>query len=397
MIHKTLLIDFERQFGDAPSRSYFAPGRINLIGDYTDFNGGYVLPAAIDIGTYFAVRANGTRTASVFSEAFGGPESIPLDALEQCRAEGRWRDYVAGVLVEFHKLGLAGEGLDIYVTNDLPQNSGLSSSASFTTGLAFLLNDLWMCGLDRLKLIHMAQNVENLFVGVQCGIMDQFAVMMGKAEHCIYLNCQTLDYELVPIRMDSHEFLITDSKVPRKLLGSEYNQRREECDAALRALRETRDLEFLCDATREEAEACDALKAIPKAYKRARHVVSENERVRQSHDALLRGDLERFGKFMHASHVSLRDDFEVSCPELDILVDAAMEVPGVLGSRMTGAGFGGCTVSLVATSAVPDFISKITQAYSAATPYKARVIRCHAGDAVNRLNQLAYVGELKAG
>lgn len=395
--YQSLFINFQKHFGAGPSRTYFSPGRVNLIGEYTDFNGGNVLPAAIDLGTYFAVRANGSRDINIFSEALRSQKSIPLDALAGHQAEGKWYDYIVGTLIEFHKLGLTGEGLDIYVANDLPQNSGLSSSASFTTGTAFLLNDLWICGLDRMALIHIAKNVENLFVGVQCGIMDQFTIAMGRAEHCVYLHCQSLDYELLPISMDGYEIVITDSRVPRKLVGSAYNQRREECDTALAILRQYRDLDYLCAASSADVEACDALKSVPEAHKRARHVVSENERVQQSAAALRRGDLKRFGELMLASHVSLRDDFEVSCPELDILVDAAMSVPGVLGSRMTGAGFGGCTVSLVATGSIPDFISATSQTYSSATPYKAQVIRCHVGDGVKRLDKQGVSGELKAG
>lgn len=382
----TLHANFRRQFGAEPSAIYFAPGRVNLIGEYTDFNGGHVLPAALDLGTYFAVRTNGAKSLQIYSEACEKQEAIEIESLQEHPANGTWRDYLAGTLVEFNKLGLSGGGLDIYIAADLPQQSGLSSSASLTTGLAFLLNDQWKSGLDRLALIHLAQDVENLFVGVQCGIMDQFVIAMGKAGHCVFLNCQSLDYDLVPLRMDGHEIVIVDSKVPRKLKSSAYNERREECDAGLAALRQTEKLEFLCGATSTQVESCDVLRSLPKAYKRARHVVSENERVKESHDALLRGDLALFGKMMHASHVSLRDDFEVSCPELDILVAAAMSVPGVLGSRMTGAGFGGCTVSLVASDAVTDFISKVTQSYAAATSYQAKAIRCHAGDGVKRLN-----------
>lgn len=397
MISETLATAFRQQFQADPSRTYFSPGRVNLIGEYTDFNGGYVLPAALNLGTYFAVRANGTRTLNVFSKSRENPESIRLEALENYPVNHTWRDYIVGTLVEFQKLGFSGEGLDVYIAADLPQSSGLSSSASLTMGLAYLLNDLWICGLDRLRLIQLAKNVENIFVGVQCGIMDQFVVAMGIANHCVMLNCDTLDYELLPLDTNGHEIIITDSNVPRKLANSAYNQRRAECDAALGALRQKHDIEFLCAATSVETEACDALKTMPDAYKRARHVVSENERVVLSHDALLAGDLERFGELMQASHASLRDDFEVSCPELDILVNAAMEVPGVLGSRMTGAGFGGCTVTLMATGAVKEYISHVRKTYSAATPYEARVFRCHTGDGVKRLDDHELSNELKAG
>ena len=389
MTQENLPANFQRHFGASPARYYFSPGRVNLIGEYTDFNGGYVMPAAIDLGTYYAVRPNGTRTVNVFSETLVEQTSISLDAVDNLSSEGAWHDYVVGTLQELSELNGAGEGLDIYVTSDLPQSSGLSSSASFTTGLAFLFNDSWGGGIERIELVHAARRVENDFVGVHCGIMDQFAVAMGKAEHCIYLHCQSLEYELVPVHMDGYDIVIADSRVPRRLAASAYNERRAECDAALAALRGIRDLECLVDASLDDVETCDALKALPLPHKRARHVVSENGRVQESVTALRGGDLERFGQLMQASHTSLRDDFEVSCPELDVLVDAAMRVPGVLGSRMTGAGFGGCTVSLVPTDTVADFIDSVRKAYSAATPYDARIFRTHAGDGVKRLDEKA--------
>jgi len=386
MNHQELLKGFEQRFGGGPSTSYFSPGRVNLIGEYTDFNGGYVLPAAVDLGTYYVARANGSKTINVYSDGPDETRSISLSATSEAQAQERWDDYVVGILREFADLGLTVEGMDIFVTSNLPQNSGLSSSASFTVGLAYLFNDAWGCGLDRLDLVKAAKRVENNFVGVQCGIMDQFAVAMGKADHCIYLHCQSLDFELVPANMHGHEIVIADSRVPRRLASSAYNDRRNECDTALETLRAGRDLDYLVAASLDEVESSAALRAQPLPYKRARHVVSENERVQDSVRALRDGDLQRFGELMQASHVSLRDDFEVSCRELDILVDAAMRAPGVLGSRMTGAGFGGCTVSLVAEGAVPDFISSVGREYAAATPYEARIFRARCGDGVGRLD-----------
>lgn len=381
----TLNAEFRQNFGSAPARSYFSPGRVNLIGEYTDFNGGNVMPAAIDLGTYFAARPNGTNTINVISESFEGAASLLLGNVDAYRREGQWHDYVKGALVEMNKAGAVCEGLDIYVDGDLPRNSGLSSSASFTVGILFLLNDMWNTGIERLAIVQMAKNVENLFIGLQCGIMDQFAVAMGQAERCVRLHCNSLDYQLVPLKLKDHEIVITDSRVPRKLTESAYNERREECDAALAALRQDLDIEFLCAASSNDVEACDALRSLDIPYRRATHVVSENERVIESVAALEEGNLERLGQVMQASHVSLRDDFQVSCPELDILVETAMSVPGVLGSRMTGAGFGGCTVSLVATSSVQNFVSTIRDKYAAATPYQADVIRCHPGDGVKRV------------
>ena len=386
MTQDALVKGFISRFGSTPARMFFSPGRVNLIGEYTDINGGYVLPAAIDLGTYYAVRPNDTRTLNIYSETLDDQKSIALDPSAEPAPEGSWQDYVVGLLYDFHKQGLDGGGLDIFVSSDLPQSSGLSSSASFTTGLAFLLNDCWDSGIERVELAQAARRVENDFVGVHCGIMDPFAVALGKAGHCIYLHCQSLEYDLVPINMEGYDIVIADTQVPRRLASSAYNDRRAECNAALQALRKLLDLDCLVEASGEDIEACEELKSMPLPCKRARHVVSENVRVEESVAAIRGGDLAHFGELMQASHASLRDDFEVSCPELDVLVDAAMRVPHVLGSRMTGAGFGGCTVSIVPTDTVTDFIDSVGKAYSDATPYEARIFRTHPGDGVKRLD-----------
>jgi len=386
--HDSLFNDFRAQFGGTPSKLFFSPGRVNLIGDHTDYNGGFVLPAAIHLGTYFAVRPNGSSTINAKSASFDGTASIPLAEIDQLRAGGGWTDYLEGTLVEFENRGALGEGLDMLIAGDLPQSSGLSSSASLTVGIAVVLNELWNLGIDKVTLVRLAQDVENHYVGLQCGIMDQFAVMMGMAGHAVFLHCDSLEFELVPVPRSGYEWLVTDSRVPRKLSRSAYNQRREECDAALAVLRDSRNMHTLSDATADEVERCPALQNLPVVQRRARHVVSENERVQASCEALRLGDFERFGTLMVASHASLRDDYEVSCPELDILVEAALSVPGVLGSRMTGAGFGGCTVSLVKANAVPDFIRTVEETYRASTPYEARVIRCTTADGARRLDKV---------
>jgi galactokinase len=386
MNYEQLNTDFRHQFGAAPSRLFFSPGRVNLIGEHTDYNGGSVMPAAIDLGTFFAARPNGSTRINIFSDAFGNRQSIDLSRVGQLTASGQWHDYVIGALREFAALKLRGDGLDIYVTGNLPRNSGLSSSASFTVGAIALLNDFWSGGLERLDMVHMAKSVENNFIGLQCGIMDQFAVTMGRAGHCIQLHCDSLAWSLVPLETKDFEIVITDSKVPRKLSESAYNQRRIECDGALSKLKAQFGVAYLCAATMENIRSCNALLASPIELKRARHVVSEDERVGLSARALARGDMAQFGELMVASHVSLRDDFEVSCPELDLLVDTALEVPGVVGSRMTGAGFGGCTVSLVATESIAEFTSRVCSTYAEKTSYVADVIRCQPGDGVKRLN-----------
>ena len=385
MNYEQLKTNFQHHFGKAPSYLYFSPGRVNLIGEHTDYNGGRVMPAAIDIGTYFAAEPNNSGSINIYSDAFGNRQSIRLGAIDQLAASGRWDDYVVGALREFAARGLGGDGVDICVTGNLPRNSGLSSSASFTVGVIALLNDFWNGNLERIDIVHMAKSVENNFIGLQCGIMDQFAVTMGRAGHCIQLHCESLEWSLVPVKAEDFEIVITDSKVPRKLSESAYNQRRIECRAALSKLKAEFGVAYLCAATMENVLSCEKLLAAPVELKRARHVVSEDGRVGLSAQALARGDMARFGELMVASHVSLRDDFEVSCPELDLLVETALDVPGVLGSRMTGAGFGGCTVSLVATQSVADFKSRVCSTYAEKTPYVADVIRCRAGDGVKRI------------
>jgi galactokinase len=248
------------------------------------------------------------------------------------------------------------------------------------------LNDFWGTGMERVELARAARRVENEFVGVQCGLMDQFAVALGRAGHCIHLDCQSLAYELVPTNMEGYSIVIADSRVPRRLASSAYNARRNECSAALAALRRNHDFACLVEASADDIEACEELKLMPLPYKRARHVVSENLRVQESVAALRSGNLARFGELMQASHESLHDDFEVSCPELDILVEAAMRVPRVLGSRMTGAGFGGCTVSIVPIESVTDFIDSVTTAYGRATGSAARVFPTRPCDGVKRLD-----------
>jgi len=385
-LYEKLAANFQCQFGKDPSSTYFSPGRVNLIGEHTDYNGGAVLPVAIDIGTYFAVGPNNSGKINIFSEAFSKQLSISLGNIGKLKASGQWHDYVVGTLVEYANRGISGTGLDIYVTSDLPHGSGLSSSASFTVGIASLLNDLWDGDLKNIDIVHMAKSVENNFIGLQCGIMDQFAVTFGQVNNCIHLQCTTMEWELVPLNLCGHEIVIIDSKVPRKLSQSAYNIRRTECLSALSKLNSQFEFNYLCEASMQDIEACDELLASPVELKRAHHVVSEDVRVTSSVEALRSGELERFGQLMIASHNSLRDNFEVSCPELDFLVDTALNIPGVLGSRMTGAGFGGCTVSLVATEAVPGFISQICSAYAEKMPFQARALRCHSSDGAKKLN-----------
>jgi galactokinase len=379
---------FAGQFGAQPASAWFSPGRVNLIGEYTDFNGGFVLPVAIDLGTYFAVGSNAEPKLTVYSEAFDTRISIALSGIAGQTVDGSWADYVKGSLVEVTARSASPtQGLDIYVAGDLPRNAGLSSSASFTVGILFLLNELWELGLESIDIVLAAKSVENNFIGLQCGVMDQYVVANGKVNNAVCLHCQNLESTLVPFEIHGYEIVVMDSRVPRKLSESLYNQRQEECATALELLQQDADIDYLCAASEQDLVGCAALSAEPVLFRRARHVVTENDRVQRSATALRAGDLHEFGRLMFASHQSLRDDFEVSCKELDVLVEAAANRPGVLGSRMTGAGFGGCTVSIVEAPAVAGFIDKVSSSYSKSTPYEARALRCQTGDGVKRLHQ----------
>lgn len=377
--------DFEASFGRLPDAIYFAPGRVNLIGEHIDYNGGRVMPAAIHQGTYFGIGKNESSRICIDSMTFGEKRTFEFEDLVSARRQGHWSDYTLGMAQRL----LAGVrnpvGFDLLVASDLPQNSGLSSSASFCVGFGFALIDQLDLAFDRIQLARVARAVENDFVGVSCGIMDQFAVAMGKADHCIVLDCESLEWELIQMNLAGYEIVIANSMVERKLSDSNYNLRRSECKQALEILKMDYPVEQLCELSVGQVEASLPLQRFDVLRKRARHVSSENNRVNESVSALKAGALEEFGALMNASHASLRDDFEVSCPELDFLVETAVSIPGVLGSRMTGAGFGGCTVSLVKSSEVPRFAEHLLRAYTAQAAIKAEIYAVTPADGVKRV------------
>jgi galactokinase len=385
MILSTLGQDFSAIYDRLPEAVFFAPGRVNLIGEHIDYNGGRVMPAAISTGTWFAVSRNGTDRLNIYSSLFGEMESVDLTGLAELKAGRGWLDYISGMLLQLNEQAGRLSGVDILVASDMPQNSGLSSSASFTVGFGFAVSELLGFDLDPVALALAARAVENDFVGVNCGIMDQFAVALGKAGHCIVLDCDTLEYELLPMNLADHEIVIVNSMVPRKLSESNYNLRRSECEQALAILKNTHPVSQLCELSVEQVESCAELAGYDVLRRRARHAASENARVHDSVVVLKRGQLAHFGAFMNASHDSLRDDYEVSCPELDLLVDTARSIPGVLGSRMTGAGFGGCTVSIVESAAVPEFEARLVEAYARETPYTAKVLTARPSDGIKRV------------
>lgn len=341
---------------------FFAPGRVNLIGDHTDYNGGLVLPTALSMGTYLTVTPLAETDCCRFSSG-NDAMAFTLRSDELAQRQHSWVDYPLGVIKEFTDRGIpAPTGLHFHYRGDLPIGASLSSSASIEMVTALALNNLNNNPFTLLELVKMAQHAENDFVGMNCGIMDQFASGFGQKNCAIALDCNTLEYEQVLLEMQGLKFVIANTKKKRGLVDSAYNQRRSECQQALEILQRHCDIQELCQLDMAKFQQLSAYLS-GNLLKRARHAVSENERVKQAIQALKDKDMATFGQLMNASHASLRDDYEVSCPELDYLVAWAQQFEGVLGSRMTGAGFGGCAVTLIAEEQVERFTEELGKAY----------------------------------
>ncbi|MCX6249110.1 MAG: galactokinase [Bacteroidetes bacterium] len=380
---RTTFNDIYGADGDQPVL-FFAPGRVNLIGEHTDYNGGFVFPCAIQYGTYLLVRKNYgnlIRLASV-----NEPEKTVLPVENPFSKQPvRWFNYPIGVFDQFNKKGIGITGMDLLFYGDIPANAGLSSSASIEMVTAFALNHLLNGGLEIQALVKMAQKAEHEFAGVQCGIMDQFAVGMGKANHAVFLNCSNLEFKQVPVPLSGHKLVITNTNKPRSLADSKYNERVAECQLAVAFLSDKFSITKLGDLGFPQffkAQDCIPDEVI---RRRARHVISENQRVLASVSSLMKNDLSQFGTLMNVSHDSLRDNYEVTGFELDTLVEEARKVRGVLGSRMTGAGFGGCTVSLVKESSIPAFMEKVGTGYKATTGLTADFYIAEIGDGVRKV------------
>ena len=363
---ETVLKKFEEVFGDSEGvKVFFAPGRVNLIGEHTDYNGGHVFPCALTIGTYMAVKKRDDRKLRFYSMNFdhlGVIESI-IEGLKP-EKEADWTNYPKGVMWAFEKRGMKMDcGLDIVLNGNIPNGSGLSSSASLEVVTGFMLRELFGFDVTNVELAQIGQYSENNFNGMNCGIMDQFASAMGKKDNAIFLDTADLSYEYAPINLAGAKIVVTNSKVKHSLVNSEYNTRRSECETALADLQAVTDIKGLGDLTEEEFEAHKSAIKDETRVKRAKHAVYENRRTIRAVEALKNNDLETFGKLMNASHVSLRDDYAVSCSEIDVLVDAAWKVEGVIGSRITGGGFGGCTVSIVKDEAIEAFKEQVGKAY----------------------------------
>lgn len=389
MMKKKLFDMFAELFGDSEgARFYFSPGRVNLIGEHTDYNGGHVFPCALTLGTYGAARKREDNKIHFYSmnlDSFGVVEAS-LDDLTN-KKEYNWANYPLGVVWAFKEKGhTITSGFDMVIWGNIPNGSGLSSSASLEVLTGVILTDLFeIKDLSMTDLALIGQYSENNFNGCNCGIMDQFAVAMGKKNHAIFLDTSDLSYEYAPCVLDGAKIVITNSKVKHSLVDSAYNDRRNECAAALKALQSELDIQALGDLTPEEFEAHKSLIKDEIQLQRAKHAVYENQRTIDAVTALKAGDIESFGKLMNQSHISLRDDYDVSCEEIDILVDLAWKIPGVLGSRITGGGFGGCTVSIVKDESIDTFIETIGKTYLEKVGHEAEFYTVDIGDGASRL------------
>lgn len=349
---------------------FFSPGRVNLIGEHTDYNNGFVFPCALNYGTYLLVRTRKDKRLLLNTMNFQFSASLSTDNIEK-DSGGHWVNYPLGVIRGFIKRGISPGGMEMLFYGDIPNGAGLSSSASIEMATAIAVNQLSGNRLTDLDLIKLSQEAENTFVGMNCGIMDQFAVAMGRKDKAILLNCDNLDYEEVPFILDDYRLIISNTNKRRGLTDSKYNERRSECEQAVRYLNKKLNIRHLSELAIGDLPLLDELIPDNVIKKRARHVITENNRVLQAVEVLKKGDITGFGSLMNESHASLKHDYEVTGRELDILSAEARKISGTAGSRMTGAGFGGCTVSIIEKEQTDMFIEKLDKAYTEATGLKA--------------------------
>lgn len=388
MVWQKAFDKFIELFGDTGKIGvYFAPGRVNMIGEHTDYNGGHVFPCALTIGTYGVARKREDKKLRFYSlnfESLGVIESSVENLKPEKEAD--WTNYPKGVMWAFGEKGMPIEyGMDLVLYGDIPNGSGLSSSASVEVLTGFILRDLFGFDVTNQELALIGQFSENQFNGVNCGIMDQFAIAMGKEGHAIFLDTSTLEYEYAPIKLEHAKIVISCSNKKRGLGDSKYNERRQECETALRNIQTKKKINSLAEIREEEFELIKENIESQVCMRRAKHAVYENQRTIKAVEALRNNDIELFGTLMNASHISLRDDYEVTGTELDTLVEEAWKVGGVIGSRMTGAGFGGCTVSIVKEEALDNFIELVGKEYEKRIGYRADFYIVEIGSGPKRL------------
>lgn len=369
-----ILKKFNEKFGyEKDVRVFFSPGRVNLIGEHTDYNGGHVFPCALSFGTYGAISQRDDKIVRMYSENFEdkGIISFEIDNLKN-EEEHDWANYPKGVIDVLRKHGYdVNQGFDMVVYGNIPNGAGLSSSASLELLMAVMMNDIHQFNIDRVELVKYCQEAENNFIGVNCGIMDQFSIGMGQDSSAILLDCNTLDYKYSTVDLKDEVIVIANTNKRRGLADSKYNERRSECEEALKELQTELKISTLGELTEDEFEKNKHLIKSDLRAKRAKHAVYENQRTLKAVKALEDNDIDTFGKLMNESHNSLRDDYEVTGKELDTLVDLASKQEGTVGSRMTGAGFGGCTVSIVKKPMVDKFIENVGKEYKEKTGYDA--------------------------
>jgi len=378
---------FNQLFGEKGEKihTYYAPGRVNIIGEHTDYNGGYVLPCSINYGTYLLARKINDPLIKFKSINF--PMTAQVCMKREFSAVGKtWVNYPLGVFNEFQKKGFDIHGLELLYAGDIPNGAGLSSSASIEMVTAFAINDFMGIELDVLELIKLSQRAENEFVRMQCGIMDQFAVGMGQKDKAVFLDCDTLEYDTVPLQLKDHSLIISNTNKRRELADSKYNERRSQCESAVTYLRKQKQIRNLSELSFDEFKSFQNVIPDSVVRKRAYHVISENQRVLDAVEAIKSEELEKLGQLMYASHDSLRNDYEVTCTELDILVEEAAKLNGVIGSRMTGGGFGGCTITIIKNSEIELFKSVVGEKYLKRTGLKADFYLAEIGEGVRFLD-----------
>ena len=378
---------FAKAYGKEATAVYFSPGRVNLIGEHTDYNGGSVFPCALSFGTYLLLAPNGTQTMRFKSLNMPEVVEVPVDKMTEPLPGKSWVNYPMGCFAWYVRQGHKfDQGLDVLIWGNVPAGAGLSSSAALEVVAAFAANDYLGINYNHTDFAKIGQLAEHEFAGVNCGIMDQFASSWGKKDHAIHLNCDTLEFEHVPVKLNGIKVVIANTHSPHHLDSGAYNDRVAQCQLALQQLRKVKpELKNLAELTVAEFEKIESAITDPVAHKRARHVVGEVQRTSDAVKALKAGDIQKFGKLMNASHVSLRDDYDVTGLQLDTMAEEAWKVPGVLGSRMTGGGFGGCTVSLVKDEAIEQFKKQVGENYERITGIKPEFYVAEISDGARRL------------
>ena len=377
---------YEAAYQKPATDIFFAPGRVNLIGEHTDYNGGFVFPCALSFGTYILLCKNDEQKINFRSLNMEAVYSLELTQLSEPLPNKAWANYPLGVFAQFIKRGVAiTQGYDILFWGNVPAGAGLSSSAAMEVVTAYALNDLLGTNYGLADLAKIGRAAEHEFAGVMCGIMDQFASAHGKVDDAIYLNCDTLEYDLVPVKLDGIKVVVTNTHSPHKLDSGSFNDRVRQCQLAVEQINSVRPIQYLAELSQVDFDLVKDAITDETAHRRARHVVGEVQRTKDAVEALKNGDIVKFGQLMNQSHVSLPDDYEVTGPQLDALAEAAWKIDGVLGSRMTGGGFGGCTVSLVREEAIPAFIEKVGAEYTEKTGLTADFYIAEIGDGAHRV------------